>query len=282
MVLTEITALPGNAVSSLRPRISELRVLSTSTKALHLQGMVDFMNPTPYTASVPFLSIQIESGGHQIGEAIGRNLDLKPGNNTRNVVSATWNPFDFGGGEALECGRQLLSDYLSGKNATLTLRPHERSIPTMPELGKALSKLSVTIPAPRFRLPGDEEGEESLSFIRESTFHIVSSTATFLLASPLQHDTIYLEAIDAVAYYNHTEPVGRIVNDDPFEVPPGLTQTPRLPVVWSPGNVGYEEMRNALGGSLKLDAVANVTLRLGNWIEQARYEGRGIGAKVRL
>jgi len=37
----------------------------------------------------------------------------------------------------------------AGHNATLTLSTHEGSFPHLPELGKALSSLQITIPMPR-------------------------------------------------------------------------------------------------------------------------------------
>jgi hypothetical protein len=46
--------------------------------------------------------------------------------------------------------------------------------------------------------------------------------------------------------------------------------------------VGYGKLKEALGGSLKLDAIANVTVRLGSWTEKIHYTGKGIGAKVSL
>src|SRR5277367_1045903 len=55
--------------------------------------------------------------------------------------------------------------------------------------------------------------------------HLISSTATFTLLSPLPHTTLYITSIAATAFYNHTEPVGTI--DYPYQlaVPPGASQT---------------------------------------------------------
>lgn len=63
---------------------------------------------------------------------------------------------------------------------------------------------------------------------------------------------------------------------------PGVTETPRLPVMWSAESIGYDKLIDAMDGSLKLDASANATIRIGNWIETVHYEGRGIGARVRI
>jgi len=84
--------------------------------------------------------------------------------------------------------------------------------------------------------------------------------------------------IDATAMYNGTE-VGTINWEYPFDVIAGASETPKLPVVW---NYYSGAVRDALGGTLKLDAVADVEVKIGRWQENIHYEGGGIGAKIRL
>ncbi|KAL2160261.1 hypothetical protein VTH06DRAFT_1434 [Thermothelomyces fergusii] len=143
---------------------------------------------------------------------------------------------------------------------------------TIGELGEALARLNFTLPAPRLRFPGqdgDDDGQdEPPRFIRDATFHILSSTATFTLFSPFLHDTVFIDSVNGRALYNHTEPIGRIVHSFPFAVLPGVSVTPRLPVDWSMGSVGYGKVRKALGGRLKLDGEAEVRVRLGRWTER--------------
>lgn len=274
--------MPGDTLATLNPQVGEVHILNTSSTGVHLQASVNISNPTPYAASVPYANIHILQDELLIGEAITRNLHFKPGNNTNIIVEATWDPYTFGGEKAHKAARHLLSDYLSGKNTTITLRAHNDTIPTLPIIGEALSKINLTVSTPRLDLPGDGDNGESEGFIRDATFHIFSSTAAFTLASPLRHDTVYIEYINATAFYNHTEPVGQIVHGKAFEVPPGLSQTPKLPVEWSADHVGFDKIKQALGGRLKLDAVADVTVRLGYWIETVHYVGKGIGARVSL
>jgi hypothetical protein len=210
------------------------------------------------------------------------------GNNTNILVQATWDPTTFGGSSSARIGRELLSQYISGYNTTLTFQTHSGSIPSQPSLGEALSKFPIEIPTPRLSTPstGDQgdglDDDHKPHFIDDATFHLFSSTATFVLLSPLQYSTVFIETINATALYNHTEPVGKILYDLPFKVPPGRSQSPRLPVDWSLKGVGYEELRKALGGTLKLDAEGVVGIRLGRWAETVWYKGKGIGASVRL
>jgi hypothetical protein len=273
----------------LLPKVGELRVLSSTKTALNLEALVNFTNPTEYTAHVPLLSIHILSNGSVIGEGTVKNISVTTGNNTNVRVQATWDPTTLGGKKGARIGRELLSQYISGFNTTLTFRTHKDSILNHPEIGNALSKFPITIPTPRLSAPstgdGDDDGEDGdhkPHFIDDATFHLFSSTATFTLISPLQYSTIYIEHINATAFYNHTESVGQILYDLPFKVPPGSSQSPKLPVDWSLDSVGYDALRKALGGTLKLDAKGVVSVRLGQWTETIWYAGSGIGASVRF
>lgn len=73
-----------------------------------------------------------------------------------------------------------------------------------------------------------------------------------------------------------------IIYDLPFAVPPGATTSPKLPVDWSLDSFGYDAVRDALGGTLKLDVNATVGIRIGKWEQEIWFIGSGIGAHVRL
>lgn len=193
-----------------------------------------------------------------------------------------------------------------GINASVTLQTYEGTLPAQPRLGKALSILNISVPLPQLSSPGSpEDGDKDKSrrhFIRDATvdpstqkpglllrqltsmilqLHLLSSTAEFTLFSPLTQTSITVTSINATAFYDH-EPVGRIDHKTPFDVPPGLSQTPRLPVELDMGGVGYDTFRRALGQTLQMDAVAKIGVKVGNYVDIVGYNGTGIGAKVRL
>ncbi|KAI0861453.1 hypothetical protein F4860DRAFT_476132 [Xylaria cubensis] len=275
-----VKPLPKGAIGNIEPKVGSIRVVDSSTDSITLQALVNVTNPTPYTAHVPFVNVHLVANGSVLGDGTIQNIDIVTGNNTNLLVTAKWNPTD-GGPQSRKIGRDLISQYLSGFNASITVKPHLNSIPGQPLLCRALSRFNATFTVPQLSLPDDPSGENS-HFIRDATFHFLSSTATFTLVSPLQFNTLYLDFVNATALYNHSEPVGRILYDLPFAAPPGISHTPRLPVEWSIGSVGYDAVRNAIGGKLKLDAHATVDARLGNWKETFWYQGKGIGATVRL
>lgn len=111
--------------------------------------------------------------------------------------------------------------------------------------------------------------------------HILTSTCTLTLLSPLPHSTLLITTLNATALYNNSL-IGSIIYDLPFAVPPGASTSPHLPVSWSLGSVGYDALRQALGGKLKVDARAEVTFRVGQWEQEVWFLGRGVGARVRI
>jgi len=280
-------SLGDGGISNLKPKIGDLKIISTSKTALNLQARVNFTNPTEYSAEVPYINIHIINNGSVVGCATAQNISVYPGNNTNVLIQATWDPATLGGKNATKTAREFLSQYISGYNTTMMFRTHKDSIPHQPGLGIALSKFAIEMPTPRLftPAPGDDTGkgdDHKPHFIDDATFHLFSSTATFTLISPLKYSTLYIDSINATALYNHTEPVGAILYELPFKVPPGRSQSPRLPVDWSFDSVGYAKLREAMGGGLKLDAKGTVDIRLDHWTQNVWYEGSGIGASVRF
>ena len=293
--------------ASFRPKVFGLQILDTSPTSLTLSALVNMTNPTNYSASVPFIDIHILVNGSLVGHATARDIEVVPGNNTDMYVEAVWDPLTLGGEKGRAVGAEFLSQYISGYNTTLTLQMHEGSIPANPGLGRALGKFSVSMPTPSLGSPrttpsdpGDEDPgkggkgkKEGPHFLEDATFHLLTSSATFTLLSPLHTSILYIESINATAFYpspnppHEVEDIGHILYDLPFAVPPVDAQgkgtvSPRLPVDWSLDSVGYEAVRKALGGTLRLSAYAEVGVRVGRWREGVWFRGGGIGARVRI
>ncbi|KAL8751439.1 MAG: hypothetical protein Q9199_006415 [Rusavskia elegans] len=280
----------GNTIFS--PEVGALEILETSKTGLTIRAKVNVTNPTEYSATVPFIDINISVNDTILGHATARDVSVVPGPNHDLAVIAVWDPSHKSGKKGAHIGRELLSQYISGYNTTLTLRTHASSIPSQPRLGTALSIFNVTIPTPKLTPPSNpnrpvqpdppnEPGSSAPHFIDDAVFHLITSTAVLTLLSPLPHTSLWITSVSATASYNHT-PVGAIEYDVPFEVPPGASDTPRLPVDWSLGSIGHDAVKKALGGKLKVEAEAKVGIRIGKWKEKVWFKGNGIGARVTL
>jgi hypothetical protein len=256
-----------------------------------MQVHVNVTNPSNYSATIPYFSINILVNGTVLGQALIHDMHVKPGNNTNLISTALWDPFTNSGEHGREVGSEMLSQYISGFNTSVTLQAHNGTIPAQPGLSHLLSKYPITVPAPHLKHPkepgeGDGDGDDDDEpqkdhFIQSTTMHLITSTATFMLNSPFQRTTMFITHMNATAYYEG-HPAGVILYDLPFAVPPGLSESPRIPVDWSFGGIGYEAIRKALGGQLKLSAFANVRFRIGEWNEKIWFKGGKIGANVRL
>ncbi|KAF9693500.1 hypothetical protein EKO04_008295 [Ascochyta lentis] len=267
-------------------KVGDMAIVDTSPTSITLQMKSNFTNPTNYTATIPYFNINVLVNGTLIGSATVENSTVHPGNNSGTVVTVLWDPYTYGGIKGKDVGREWLSQFISGFNTSLTMQAHNGTIPSQPALGHLLSQFPITVPAPHMSTPDSDDDAppsdgKNTHFIRSATMHILSSTALFTLFSPFRTTTMYITSMNATAYSDGHE-AGKILYDLPFAVPPGLSESPRLPVDWSFGSLGYEAIRKALGGSLQLNAFAIVGVRIGEWRETVWYKGGKIGANVRL
>ncbi|OQE36326.1 hypothetical protein PENCOP_c012G04621 [Penicillium coprophilum] len=281
----------GNSLDQINPRVVSLQIRNTTESSMLVSTQANFTNPTNYSATVPLVDLLILYNDTAVAHITAQNISVGPGNNSNVPIDFFWCPLDAAGVDGVEAGRALLSSYISGQflldgsNTTITIKSHRNTIPYLPHLGEALSILNITVPVPRISIPGspdsDDEDKEP-HFIQDATFYLWSSTAEFTLSSPLTENSILITSIDATAYYEKNEPIGRINNREPFEVPPGVSKSPRLPVDLDIGGVGYDALRKALGQSLEMDAAAKVGVLIGNYMDVILYHGKGIAAKVRI
>ncbi|KAL5120549.1 hypothetical protein ACEQ8H_001568 [Pleosporales sp. CAS-2024a] len=274
--------------------VGNLSIINTTPTSMTMQVHVNVTNPTKYSATIPYFSINILVNGTVLGQALIHDMHVKPGNNTNLITTALWDPYTNSGEHGRAVGSEMLSQYISGYNTSVTLQAHNGTIPAQPGLSHLMSKYPITLPAPHLshpkdpnhgdddpKDPDDDDAPQRDHFIQSTTMHLISSTATFVLNSPFQRTTMVITHMNATAYYEG-HPAGVIQYNLPFAVPPGLSESPRIPVDWSFGGIGYQAIRKALGGQLKLSAFAKVDFRIGEWREKIWFRGGKIGANVRL
>ena len=270
--------------------------------SVNVAANISFDNPTNYSANVPFVSLNVLVNGSQIGLAQARDVSVGPGYNKDVQVSAAYSAPSFGS-DAAAVGKEFISQWLSGKqrsvqtdklisagyNTSFSLKAHEGFIPGDPALGRALERFELNFSTPHFSVPNDpddpddpDDGDSrSPHFIKRATMHLLSSTAVFNLISPFRTTTLYVSQINATAYYKG-DPVALIIDEDELEVPPGESETPWIPVDWSLDSVGFDAVKNAIGGTLKMATRATLTVRIGQFSQDLWYIGRAIGTHVRF
>ena len=174
-----IKPISRGGFSNISPQIGSLEILETTKSSLVLQAKANVTNPTEYSAQIPYININILNSDTILGNVVARDLHIVPGKNTDLVATATWNPSIMSGIQGSEVGRNLLSEYISGYNTTLTLKTHNGTIPAQPRLGRALSNLEVVIDTPKLSLPGfpghggrdgdSDHNNQGPHFIRDAT-----------------------------------------------------------------------------------------------------------------
>ncbi len=102
----------GNTTFS--PEVGALEILETSKTALTIRAKVNVTNPTEYSATVPFIDINISVNDTVLGHATARDVSVVPGPNQNLAVTAVWNPSHQSGKKGAHIGRELLSQYISG------------------------------------------------------------------------------------------------------------------------------------------------------------------------
>lgn len=105
--------------SALNITVGGMSIVDTSPTSLTITALVNFTNPTKYSATVPYFNINILANGSHIGSATVKDLEVVPGNNTNMLASLHWDPYEYGGHKGKEVGAELLSQYISGMNAEL-------------------------------------------------------------------------------------------------------------------------------------------------------------------
>ncbi|KAL2809961.1 hypothetical protein BJX63DRAFT_423438 [Aspergillus granulosus] len=268
----------GSLPDGLRPQVESLTLGDTTESSLTMKTTVKFTNPTQYSISLPFVDLLLVYNSTRIAHVTMKDAKIIPGTNTGILLDFRWSPLDLGGPSAVLAGQDLVSQYISGRNTSVTITTHKGTIPSLPNLGQSLSRLGFEVQIPK--LPPGHDGPDG--FIQEATLHLLSSTAEFTLFSPLANTTIEVTSVEAQAFRNHDEEVGTINYHDRFSVPPGISHSPRLPVDLKLGRIGYSDPWRAAEGSLDLDTVARIGVEIENYKDIIHYHGKGIKAKVKL
>ena len=105
------TAISGGNLTSFSPQVGSLEILETTRSTILLQAKVNITNPTEYSATVPYVNIQMLNNGSVLGNATAEGVSVVPGPNNDIVVKALWKP---DGKRGVKVGRELLSQYVSG------------------------------------------------------------------------------------------------------------------------------------------------------------------------
>lgn len=100
--------------SSLKPKIGNLSIVSTTPHSISLTTFVNFTNPTNYSATVPYADLHILINDTVIGNATAKDVQVNPGRNENILVTALYRPKEMSGDKGEHIGLEAVSRYISG------------------------------------------------------------------------------------------------------------------------------------------------------------------------
>lgn len=104
----------GDSIGHLNPIIVSMELGDTTETSLHVSVLMNFTNPTNYSATIPFFDVKFLFNNTAVGHVIARNVSVVPGNNGNVSLQMSWDPWTNGGHAGVEAGRKFVSSYISG------------------------------------------------------------------------------------------------------------------------------------------------------------------------
>lgn len=108
-----------NPFDQLNPRVVSLQLGDTTESSMVVSTLVNFTNPTEYSATVPFVDFLILYNDTTVAHIAAQNLSVVPGNNSYVPFDFFWSPLNSSGIDGVEAGRALFSSYISGQYCSM-------------------------------------------------------------------------------------------------------------------------------------------------------------------
>lgn len=110
-----LSALLGDGfLKGFAPAVGDLEIRDTTATTIGLIANVNITNPTPYSADVPFVNINVLYNDTVVANISMTDVHIHPRRNSKLPFTARWDPRGLSGREGAEKGRDLLSKHISG------------------------------------------------------------------------------------------------------------------------------------------------------------------------
>ncbi|KAJ2710718.1 hypothetical protein H4R19_003612 [Coemansia spiralis] len=288
--LSALAAGAGTDSAPVEVSTTRVHIVNTAPDLVALKIDLAVSNPFSYGAFLTDLALMVKYNGLHIATVGTTQLSLLQGvsNATANVAFHN-HPADPRQQEffmAASSGRSITIEVAGFPNCTSIL-PLEASLREFSQ--------EVTIDLSDRGGSGVFVGNFP-RVVREVVFRIFSMTAEATVVNPVSGADIWLQSIDAVAYYRGHIPLGTLQYDftapDPRQHGPPLSglllpygravTTPQLPIVANKTSIGWDVVRRAIGGTLDVDVLTNTRVRIGQAQLNVTTMGKNAPIKVRF
>ncbi|KAJ2800807.1 hypothetical protein H4R20_003922 [Coemansia guatemalensis] len=274
--------------------ITRIHIVDTSPELIKLELGLDVDNPFSYGASIADLALMIKFSGLHVATVGVKTLNLSQGPNKLAV------DVDFHNHPDDPRQQALFLDASSGRSMTIELAGFPGCTSIRP-LEAALRSFSqqITVDTSKLGSSGNDHGKVVGTFpqvLEEVVFHLFAMSAEATVINPVSGADIWLQAIEAVGYYDGEIPLGTLEYDFMRGQPRqrsgrsnGLllpynqaTTTPRLPIKANETSIGWDVLQRAIGGTLDVDVFTNIQVLVGNAPLNVTVMGKHAPVKIRL
>ena len=109
-----MSAFSGHRFGDIDIHVGNLEIIKTTEEVIILNALVNFTNPTNYSASLPYAGVNLSWNGTKLGSVTVQDVTISPGENLLVPVTALWDPARRSGEEGVQHSRELISRYVSG------------------------------------------------------------------------------------------------------------------------------------------------------------------------
>ncbi|KAJ1730535.1 hypothetical protein LPJ61_002959 [Coemansia biformis] len=274
--------------------VTRLHIVDTTPDLVAIDVGLAVSYPFSYGAFITDLALMVRYKGLHIATVGVARLSL-----SRGVNNATVN-IDFSNHPADPRQREFFLEASAGRNITIEVAGFPNCTSILP-LEASLRHFSqeVTVDMSKLGRASGSPGAVVVSLpqaVREIVFHVFSMSTEATIVNPVSGAGIWLQAIDAVAYYKGDIPLGTLQYDFTAAGPSRHTPrssglllpyehaatTPRIPIVANETSIGWDIVQRAIGGTLDVDVFTNVQVRIGNAQLNVTTVGRSAPMKIRF
>lgn len=270
-------------------------VLATGNSMI-LRSVVSILNPTPYSIDMPNEELKIGMNFPNSTQSFGFVLfkDLYIAAEETFMLDAEIHIFvDENGPESRINLEYLLSSFISGsKNISFDIAGNSfKNRPKLNDLVEGISIHDFLLPPIGFareaHLKEPSSQEVSISseahntpFIISSTIHVLTSEVELTIFNPISNSHLDIELYQAEAKSGEIV-LGHLLKRERLKVPPGVHQTPRIPIKINKG-MGLDALKRALNGDMEIDIFAILNANIGGFKADLVYSGSGLTSQIKL
>ncbi|PIA18194.1 hypothetical protein COEREDRAFT_85645 [Coemansia reversa NRRL 1564] len=285
----------AGAGSSATISVARIHIVETRPELIKLKLGLNINNPFSYGASIADLALMVKFSGLHVATIGVNSLKLSQGLNKVAV------DIDFHNHPDDPRQQTLFLDASSGRTMTIevagfpgctTIRPLEAALRSFSQ--------KITVDTSKLGSSGDDDHSHAVGtfpqVLQEVVFHLFAMSAEATVINPVSGADIWLQAIEAIGYYDGNVPLGTLEYDFMRGQPRqrlsrsnGLllpynqaTTTPRLPIKANKTSIGWDVLQRAIGGTLDVDVFTNIQVLVGNAPLNVTVMGKNAPVKIRL